>query len=115
MLPFIRPGDRVTVDIWKKNIKIYDIVLYKSGEKTILHRVIGKRDESYIVCGDNESICETVLPKQIIGVATKCKYKTITVDMTSKLMHFLAFCKYRLKMTFVPKIFFKTLKKLKLI
>lgn len=115
MLPFIRPGDRVTVDIGRKDIKIYDIVLYKSGEKTILHRVIGKQDESYVVCGDNESVCETVSPKQIIGVATRCKYKKITVDMTSKFMHLLAFCKYRLKMTFVPKIFFKILKKLKLI
>ncbi len=67
MLPMLRPGkDSVTI---KKEDKISrnDIVLYtrKNGQ-FVLHRVVGKRKDGYVMRGDNQWFFEKGISRQMI-------------------------------------------------
>ena len=46
-----------------------DIVLYlREGEKPVLHRIIGKKEGRYSMCGDNQEVAEyPILEEQILG------------------------------------------------
>lgn len=92
MLPFIRPGDNVKLEIGKRDIRNFDVVLYKKNDKSILHRVVGKKADGYIICGDNESTADFVVPEQIIGIMVQHQgRKHVRTEKT------LAWCWYRLK------------------
>lgn len=51
-------------------LKKYDVALYRSqsGEKCILHRVIGVRDGIYLIRGDNTFVLERVPKDKVIAV-----------------------------------------------
>ncbi|MDO4176137.1 MAG: hypothetical protein Q4D99_01500 [Bacillota bacterium] len=83
MMPLIGNGEDmliisprpVNTDGSPAPLKKYDVVLYKRGEKYILHRILkvveenGKRE--YVICGDNQYRREFgVKDEQIIGVLT---------------------------------------------
>lgn len=46
-----------------------DIVLYlRDNEKPVLHRIVAKRENGYVMCGDNQEVAEfPVYEEQIIG------------------------------------------------
>lgn len=94
MLPFIQPGDSVIIEIGKKDIKKYDVVLYKKGDRSILHRVLDKKGNEYIICGDNEDIYDKVSEEQIIGVAQDCD---------STMTKIFVRCWYRLKLKYLAR------------
>jgi len=78
MNPFIKDGDNVII---KKptEIKIGDVVFYKTGDWVLMHRVIGKvkkeKDVEYIVKGDSiDGVCHTVKRKDIIGIVKEKWY-----------------------------------------
>lgn len=50
-----------------ENVRKYDVILYlrKTGEY-VLHRVIGKNEKGYILCGDNQFIKEYGITEDMI-------------------------------------------------
>lgn len=75
MLPFLRQR-RDIIEIRRKDSSIrcnrYDVVLYKQGDKYILHRVLKVRAKDYVICGDNNIWCEYgITDDQILGVLTR--------------------------------------------
>ena len=76
--------DVVVIEKPEGELKKYDVVLYKAlnEEKFILHRIIGVREDVYVIRGDNTFIKEYVKKDRIIGVLTSFnrKGKRHTVD-----------------------------------
>ncbi len=54
-------------------LKKYDVALYRAptGENCILHRVIGVRDDVYLIRGDNTFFVERVPKDRVIAVLTE--------------------------------------------
>ena len=77
MMPLLRQ-DRDIFTIEKKGpdrCKKYDVVLYKTGEKYILHRIIKVVPAGYVIRGDNTYRSEFKSDDEIIGVMTGFKRK----------------------------------------
>ena len=71
MMPMIRQRlDTVRLVKPTKRLKKYDVILYQRKDKTyVLHRIIGVKKDSYVLCGDNQFIKEyNVTDEMIIGV-----------------------------------------------
>ena len=70
MMPLLRQ-DRDLMVIEKKGperCKKYDVVLFKRGEKYVLHRILKVREKDYWVVGDNCFAGDKVRDEQILGV-----------------------------------------------
>lgn len=73
MMPLLRQ-DRDLMVIEKKGpgrCAKYDVVLFKRGEKYVLHRILQVREKDYFVAGDNCRRGESVSDGQILGVLTQ--------------------------------------------
>ncbi|MBR6236988.1 MAG: S24/S26 family peptidase, partial [Firmicutes bacterium] len=73
MMPLLRQGrDIFTVE--KKGperCSKYDVVLYRSGSKLLLHRIVEVRPDSYVILGDNNVFKEYgIRDSDILGVMT---------------------------------------------
>lgn len=71
MMPMIRQRlDTVKLVKPTKKLKKYDVILYQRKDNTyVLHRIIGVKKNSYVLCGDNQFIKEyNVTDDMIIGV-----------------------------------------------
>ena len=85
MLPLLREKKDV-IEIRKKGperCKKYDVVLYKRGEKYILHRILKVLPNGYIIAGDHNTFIETdITDDMILGVMTRVirNGKNITPD-----------------------------------
>ena len=72
MYPKLRER-RVTIIVmpYEGRLKKYDVPLYKSGTRYVLHRIVEVRPDSYVICGDN---CERkeygITDEHILGVLT---------------------------------------------
>ena len=73
MLPLLRQG-RDLFTLKKKGpgrCRVGDVVLYRAGEKYVLHRVVEVRENDYVILGDNCVCRETgISDEDIIGVMT---------------------------------------------
>ena len=85
MMPLLRQR-RDIIEIKKKEpgrCKKYDVVLYKRGEKYILHRILRVLPDGYLIAGDHNTFVETdVTDDMILGVMTRVirNGRSITVD-----------------------------------
>ena len=78
MRPLVRPCRDCAVFVRPEEGKLrkYDIVLYMRGDRTIMHRIIGMRQEAfaeepvYIIRGDNSCTKEYVPASRIFGRMT---------------------------------------------
>ncbi len=73
MLPLIRQGrDSVVIEKLDGNAKIGDVIFFRRPNgQFVLHRVVGKRKDGYILCGDNQWQKERgVREEWIIGTMT---------------------------------------------
>lgn len=75
MMPLLRQR-RDIIEIRRKDpatrCKRYDAVLYKYGDKYILHRVLKVRPKDYVICGDHCIWREYgITDDQILGVMTR--------------------------------------------
>ena len=71
MLPMLHQNrDIIVIVPLKGRLKKYDAVLYKRGGSYILHRIVGVRDEEYLIRGDNTYRLEHVPQETVIGVLT---------------------------------------------
>jgi signal peptidase I len=68
MRPLIKENDAVVLKLPDREIRKYDVVLYtdKTG-RHILHRVIGKRGNLFVIRGDNTFIKEFVPENNILA------------------------------------------------
>jgi signal peptidase I len=73
MSPFIKHGDIITVAPLKNSIKTGDVVAFiGNGKKLIVHRIIGKIKNSFVIKGDNLSEADGVIPENnILGYVRK--------------------------------------------
>lgn len=85
MMPLLRQYKDI-IEIRKKEpgrCKKYDVVLYKRGEKYILHRILKVLPDGYLIAGDHCVIVEKdIKDKNILGVMTRVRRngKEITPD-----------------------------------
>lgn len=72
MLPLLRQNQDVVVIRPCETVRLLDVILYRrpNGD-TVLHRVVGKREDGYVLRGDNQIVNEYgVTDAQIIGKMT---------------------------------------------
>ncbi len=72
MLPLIRQGkDSVTISA-TKTAKVGDVAFYRRPDgQFVLHRIVGKKSDGFVLCGDNQTMLEKGVPEcWIIGVMT---------------------------------------------
>lgn len=86
MHPLLRQHKDI-IEIRKKDsayrCKCYDVVLYKRGNKYILHRILKVLPKGYLIAGDNNTFVETdIRDENILGVMTRVirNGKSITMD-----------------------------------
>ena len=85
MMPLLRQKKDV-IEIKRKEpgrCKKYDVVLYKRGDKYILHRILKVLPKGYIIAGDHNTFIEKdITDDRIMGVMTRVVRdgKTITPD-----------------------------------
>lgn len=85
MLPLLRER-RDVIEIHRKEpgrCKKYDVVLYRVGDKYILHRILRVLPKGYIIAGDHNTFIErNITDEMILGVMTRVVRdgKTITPD-----------------------------------
>ena len=74
MMPLLRQR-RDVIEIRRKGsgrCKKYDVVLYKRGEKYVLHRILKVLPQGYLIAGDNNTFVERdVTDGMILGVMTR--------------------------------------------
>lgn len=65
MEPLLWTGDIVIV--YKSDeIRVGDVVIYKSRENYVIHRVIEIRSNCYLIKGDNNPLPDGCIPKELI-------------------------------------------------
>lgn len=71
MTPFLHPGDTVFLNLPQRACRKGDIVLFtRSDGRYILHRIVRKYDESYLLLGDSQIAKEFVPAERICAVVT---------------------------------------------
>ena len=96
MMPLLRQ-DRDLMVIVKKGegrCKKYDAVLFKRGEKYVLHRILKVRPDDYYIVGDNNRRGEYVRDEQILGVLRQVVRdgRTISVEDPAYLCYVHLWC-----------------------
>lgn len=73
MMPLLRERrDIIEIRPLQGRAKRYDAILYKHGNKYILHRVLKVRPQDYVICGDHNFRREYgITDDQILGVMTR--------------------------------------------
>lgn len=88
MRPYLKEKrDKVKVVPIERELRKYDIVLYKSEGLYILHRVISNEGDYCLISGDNNSAVEKIAQNDIIGVVDEIiRYDKIriTIDLNDK-------------------------------
>lgn len=85
MMPLLRQYKDI-IEITKKapgRCKKYDVVLYKRGEKYVLHRILKVLPDGYLIAGDHCKVVERdIKDTNILGVMTRVNRngKDITPD-----------------------------------
>ncbi|SNT95243.1 hypothetical protein SAMN06297421_11130 [Aristaeella hokkaidonensis] len=84
MMPLLRQHkDIIVIHKLDKQIKKYDVVLYKIDDRYILHRVLKVLPDRYVVAGDHNTFLDPpVMDDMILGVMTRVirDGKSITPD-----------------------------------
>ena len=69
MEPMLRQNrDLVVIGVPDGRLNKYDVALYRRDKDYVLHRVIGVRDDFYLIRGDNTYALERVPDTAVIGV-----------------------------------------------
>ena len=83
MLPLLRENRDLMV-IEKKGperCKKYDAVLFKRGDRYVMHRILQVREQDYYIVGDNCRKGEYVRDEQILGVLKQVVRDGKTIDV----------------------------------
>ena len=100
--------DMVIIEKPKTPLKKYDVVLYRVSEDYVLHRIIGKKGDSYAIRGDNTFKREYVTEDRIIGVLVAFNRKGKRGNVTdssykfySRLWHFIYPIRYIFRLAYL--------------
>ena len=111
--------DMVILEKPNSPLKKYDVVLYRVDDSYVLHRIIGKKGDVYIIRGDNTFKREYISEDKIIGVLTAFNRKGKRGNVTdhsykfySRLWHFIYPIRYIFRLGYlatrkVYRLFFK--------
>ena len=99
MMPLLRQRRDIVVIRAKGTERFhkYDVVLYKRGQKYILHRILEVRPDGYVIVGDHNYRKEyDITDKQILGVMTQVvrNGKTIEMDNRGYLLYVHLWCDF---------------------
>ena len=84
MWPMLRNRrDTVVITPAPAQLHRYDVPLYRSGDRYVLHRIIGIEPDGYAIRGDNCIGIEHVRHDQVIGVLTSFYRDDREIDMGS--------------------------------
>ena len=61
--------DTIMLGLVQDSLRKYDIALYRVGEQYVLHRVIGVKEDHYVIRGDNRYDNEIVKKDEVLAVA----------------------------------------------
>ena len=75
--------DVITVSSVCREIKKYDVILYRAYDKYVLHRVIKVLKDEYITCGDNCTVRERVPKESVVGILCEVWTGSEKLDLTS--------------------------------
>ena len=81
MEPLISTGDLVLVEKPTGSVKRGDVVLYKRGDRYVLHRVLRLREGLFEIVGDNTFTIELVPETEILGVMRGLTHRGKEVDL----------------------------------
>jgi len=73
MLPFIKDGTKLTIEPFQNPPRIGDVVAFERIESNdlVIHRIVEKREDGYLIKGDNSKMSENCkFPGSIIGKIT---------------------------------------------
>ncbi len=75
MLPWLRPGDEVSLQLAAAEaLKIGDVMVFRLCQQLVMHRLIGKkrRHGQWLLCekGDNLRTCSWINEEQVLGKIT---------------------------------------------
>ena len=96
MLPML-VGDVDTLVVQKvtDKLSVYDVALYRRGDKYVLHRVVELVNDGYIMRGDNCYYDEFVTFQEVLGVLTEFYHNGKNVLCTDK--KYLRYARRRVK------------------
>ncbi|MDD3382641.1 MAG: S24/S26 family peptidase [Bacilli bacterium] len=87
MYPFLLDGiDQIIIEKITHKLKPGDIILYKKNN-FIIHRILKKKKNYYIVSGDALTVKEIVFENEIIGYVSSIIKKNKTIDVRSNKMY----------------------------
>jgi hypothetical protein len=68
MIPLICAGDSVVITpISISDVQVGDVVVFKSRDQFIVHRVVGRQGVSFLEKGDNAFACRELAPGTVLG------------------------------------------------
>lgn len=86
MSPFLNQDKhKIIVSRVTRDLKKYDVVLYKVNNRYILHRIIDIVDDTLLIRGDNTLEVEKVNKNDILGILTSYYDNNMCVDVDDKL------------------------------
>ncbi len=93
MLPMLRPGiDSVTIKRVEKLNK-NDVILYKRQDGSfVLHRIIAKEKDGYVLRGDNQWFCERGITDDMV-IGTLIEFTRTNKKVSCKSMYYRAYVK----------------------
>ena len=93
--------DTVAISPVSGRLKKYDVALYRSGGKYLLHRVVKVLKDSYIMCGDNCELLEKgITDADIIGKLSEVWRGEEKLDMNS--LKYRLYCRVKVA-SFYPR------------
>ena len=108
MLPLIRQGiDKVVLKKAPKELKKYDLPLYlRENGQFVLHRVVGKDKDGYVMCGDNQFRHEHgIKHEQILAIADGMYKGDEFVSFDDK--KYLSYCKKQVVKKQIYGVYFR--------
>ena len=103
MLPMIRGTQDIVVIFPVKDpstLEKYDVVFYKRENGTfVLHRIIGKKGDHYLCCGDNQLYPEKVAKDSIFGILVGYYKDGVYVDVKTD-TEYIKYAKHRVASRF---------------
>ena len=92
MKPMLKENrDIVVIMATDKKLKRLDVAFYKRGDRYILHRVMHRRGDVYLIRGDNTYMMEVVPCEDVLGVLVSFQRKGKTISTNNFLYRMYAF------------------------
>ena len=104
MLPMLKSRrDTVVIRPKTERLQRLDVALYKRGDSYVLHRVLAREENGYLIRGDNCYSDEHIPEEDVFGVLTEFFRKGKHIFCTDK--KYLAYAERRIKTYKIRRVF----------